>query len=157
MRDTSPKPDRGLFRRALIAFVALPGTVGYAIPIVIGTRSGADGWIAGLSLVGIGSALVLWCVAEFYLAGRGTLAPWAPPGVLVVTGPYRWSRNPMYIAVLLVILGWTLWFRSRGVAIYLAAVATAFHFRVTLYEEPRMAELFPSSWLHYASRVRRWL
>lgn len=153
--DDAVRP--GLFARALIAFLALPGMVGYAIPIVIGSLGERDGGVTGLLVVGVGSVLLLWCVVEFYRAGRGTLAPWAPARNMVVTGPYKWSRNPMYIAVVLVILGWALWFGSRDGAIYLAAVAVAFHFRVTLYEEPRIAAQFPADWPDYARRVRRWL
>jgi len=63
----------------------------------------------------------------------------------------------MYVAVTLVVLGWALWYASIGLAIYLVALVIAFRLRVVLYEEPGMAERFPTEWSDYASRVRRWV
>ncbi len=62
----------------------------------------------GVPLLGLGTVLLLWCVRDFYVAGRGTLAPWDPPRHLVTVGLYRVSRNPMYLAVLLVLTGWAI-------------------------------------------------
>lgn len=147
----------GLGVRAVAAFVALPGVVGYAVPIMIGLGGGhTAGWRAGALLVVSGSVLLIWCAAEFYRAGKGTLAPWAPPSHLVTSGPYQRSRNPMYVAVLMLTPGWAVWLGSTGVAVYSAFLAVAFYFRVLLYEEPRLATLFPSEWPLYAANVRRW-
>src|SRR4051812_32435188 len=110
-----------------------------------------------LPIVGVGTALLLWCVRDFYVAGRGTLAPWAPPKHLVVVGLYRVSRNPMYVAVLIVLIGWGLVFSSRALAIYAAVVALAVHLRVVTYEEPWLARTFGAEWLAYRRRVPRWL
>lgn len=128
----------GLLVRALLALLLLPGTFAFLIPLFL-IRSGSVGpsfsaW--GLLPFVPGIALLLWCVREFYVTGRGTLAPWAPPRELVTTGLYRFSRNPMYVAVLLILCGWALGFRSRALAIYALAVAVAFHLRVVLGEEP---------------------
>ena len=73
------------------------------------------------------------------MAGRGTLAPWAPPQALVVSGPYRYSRNPMYVAVLLVLSGWTTLFQSWVLAAYAVVIGTAFHLRILFGEEPWLA------------------
>ena len=100
---------------------------------------------------------MLWCVREFYVAGRGTFAPWAPPQKLVVTGLYRYSRNPIYIAVGLVLCGWALGFHSRALTVYALVVILAFHVRVVLGEEPWLARTHGEKWVQYKARVPRWL
>ena len=148
-----------LFFKALVAFIALPGVVAYIVPALLlgpGTNAQTPGG-AGLAAIAAGTALLLWCVGEFYVSGKGTLAPWTPPIQLVVSGPYRFSRNPMYVAVALVLCGWTLAFRSRAHAIYTAAVVVAFHLRIVLGEEPWLARRHGDAWQRYRRRVPRWL
>lgn len=111
----------------------------------------------GLPVLSAGCLLLLWCVRDFYVAGKGTLAPWAPPVRLVAVGLYRFSRNPMYVAVLLILSGWALAFPSRALWIYAACVAAAFHLRVVLYEEPTLARAFGQEWTAYRARVPRWI
>src|SRR5687768_2846937 len=108
-----------LFARALVAFLLLPGMVAFAIPpLLIAPDDLRIVDAAGVIVVAIGIVLLVWCVREFYVAGRGTLAPWAPPKELVVTGLYRFSRNPMYVAVLLILAGWAVSFRSQQLLAY---------------------------------------
>jgi protein-S-isoprenylcysteine O-methyltransferase Ste14 len=104
----------------------------------------------------VGTTLLLWCVREFYVAGKGTLAPWTPPRHLVVSGPYRFSRNPMYVAVALVLSGWAIAFQTRALIIYALAVICAFHLRILLGEEPWLARTHGDAWRRYRSRVPRW-
>ncbi len=148
-----------LFWRALLAFLALPGMVAFAIPLLMlapdSSDRSFDGW--GAAPLALGGVLLLWCVRDFYVAGAGTLAPWAPPQKLVVTGLYRFSRNPMYIAVALVLWGWTLGFHSRPLAIYALAVMAAFHLRVVFGEEPWLARTHGQEWDRYKARTPRWL
>ncbi|HMI38242.1 MAG TPA: hypothetical protein VK505_11520 [Steroidobacteraceae bacterium] len=82
---------------ALVAFLVLPGVVAFAAPfaLVAGRHPDPQTRVYAAVLFIMGGLLLLWCVREFYLAGRGTLAPWAPPRHLIVSGPYRFSRNPM--------------------------------------------------------------
>jgi protein-S-isoprenylcysteine O-methyltransferase Ste14 len=152
-------PRRSPFARALIAFLALPGMVAFAVPIawlwLTGHRTLEQP--PGLVSLGLGSTGLLWCVRDFYVAGKGTLAPWAPPSRLVVVGLYRHSRNPMYVSVILILLGWATSFASSGLLFYALAVAVAFHLRVTLGEEPCLARRFGAAWEEYRSRVPRWL
>ncbi|MGQ0648998.1 MAG: methyltransferase family protein [Gemmatimonadaceae bacterium] len=145
-----------LFWRALAAFLVLPGTVAFLVPWLI-RPEGARFNAVALPLLSVGIVLLLWCVRDFYVAGRGTLAPWAPPERLVIVGLYRLSRNPMYVAVLLILSGWALAFESRGLWIYTAAVAVGFHVRVVLAEEPFLARTHGEQWTAYRSRVPRWL
>ena len=91
-----------------------PGIVAYLIPLVVLRAKPASlaFVIGGTALVCAGTVLLLWCVREFHARGRGTLAPWDPPVRLVRTGLYQRSRNPMYVAVLLIVVGWAVSFAS---------------------------------------------
>jgi protein-S-isoprenylcysteine O-methyltransferase Ste14 len=145
--------------RSIAAFVALPGTVAFAIPILIGASAGQPtrSPMAALGLLICGTAALLWCVREFYAVGRGTLAPWSPPQCLVTTGPYRFSRNPMYISVCTILVGWCALWGSRTLIVYTSAVACAIFMRVLLVEERSAARQFSAEWAAYRSRVPRWL
>ena len=147
---------QGLFWRAVVAFLALPLVIAFVVPWLL-RPSHATVERAGIPLLLVGVILLLWCVREFYVAGRGTLAPWAPPKHLVTVGLYRVSRNPMYIAVVLILCGWALTFSSLALWVYAAGVALAFHLRVVFYEEPWLARAHGDEWLAYRGRVRRWL
>ena len=146
-----------LFARALLAFLLLPGIVAFALPLVMFAPAMTRFEWRGALLVVPGVVLLLWCVAEFYSAGKGTLAPWSPPKHLVTSGPYRLSRNPMYIGVLLILAGWALGFRSRALASYAAIMTMVFHVRVVAFEEPWLAETHPGRWHSYRSSVPRWI
>jgi protein-S-isoprenylcysteine O-methyltransferase Ste14 len=150
---------RFLFWQALLAFLLLPGLVAFAIPLGFLAPTTPDVGFDAMALLPltVGTALLLWCVRDFYTAGKGTLAPWAPPQRLVVTGLYRLSRNPMYIAVTLVLWGWALGFRSWPLTIYAIAVMAAFHLRVVFSEEPWLARTHGETWTNYRARVPRWL
>jgi len=145
--------------RAIIAFVALPGIVAFAVPVTAALygHSSVHHKLASIALLSAGTTLLLWCVREFYVAGRGTLAPWAPPERLVTSGPYRFSRNPMYIAVITILLGWSTLWASRALLTYALVVLCAFHLRVLLAEEPWAGRRFGSDWKEYQRRVPRWL
>ncbi len=148
-----------LFFRALLAFLVLPGLVAGLVPVLI--LSGQPGvgrgpcwaWV----LLGAGLAVLLACVREFYVAGKGTLAPWQPPRRLVTTGLYRFSRNPMYVGVLLVVGGWALAAGSAVLGWYAAFLAAGFHLRVLFYEEPVLKKMFGPEWERYRAQTRRWL
>ncbi len=147
-----------MFTRAVIAFLALPGVVAFLVPGAwIGLAHLPLQWPAGMIPIILGTASLLWCVRDFYVAGKGTLAPWAPPQELVVVGLYRHSRNPMYVAVALILLGWAVAFRSYGLLLYALAVMAAFYLRVVFGEEPWLARTHGSAWQQYSRRVRRWL
>jgi protein-S-isoprenylcysteine O-methyltransferase Ste14 len=145
--------------RAVAAFLALPGVVAFAIPIAVGASAGRPVRRVAVAagVLCVGTLLLLWCVREFYVAGRGTLAPWAPPKRLVTSGPYRFSRNPMYLGVITILLGWWLLWDSRTLLIYALGVACAVNLRVRLAEEPWAARDFGPEWEAYRARVPRWL
>ena len=146
----------GLFWRALFAFLALPGMVAFVVPWLLQPPNARVHTIGLLPLV-VGTILLLWCVRDFYIAGRGSLAPWAPPERLVVVGLYRVSRNPMYIAVLTILCGWALTFDAGWLWVYATCIAVAFQARVVLYEEPWLSRTHGAEWDAYRARVPRWL
>ena len=145
-----------LFVRALFAFLALPGTVAFLAPCLL--VAPAERSLSALGLVALlpGIAGLLWCVWSVYTAARGTLAPWSPPRHLVTSGLYRYSRNPMYVSVVLILWGWGTGFHSRTLALYALAVMLAFHARVILGEEPWLARTHGDTWARYQARVPRW-
>jgi len=149
-----------LWLRALFFVLLLPGVIGYALPISLGLRTARD--IGALHALGLplqlgGTAVLLWCVRDFAVRGRGTLAPIDPPKELVAEGLYRWVRNPMYVGVVTVLLGHALWFDSRALLDYAACVFVAFHLFVTLYEEPTLEARFGDSYRRYRAAVPRWI
>jgi protein-S-isoprenylcysteine O-methyltransferase Ste14 len=145
--------------RAVASFLALPGIVAFVIPIWIGTSAGgtAHYLVPAIVLLCLGAFLLLWCVREFYVFGRGTLAPWDPPRHLVTSGPYRLSRNPMYIGVVTILAGWCALWGSRSLIVYSLCFMIGFHLRVLLHEEPWAARRFGSAWDAYRARVPRWI
>lgn len=147
-----------MFIQALIAFIAMPGVVAFLLPALI---SGLEPWPSGATLVGtvplvLGVGGLLLCVREFYVRGRGTLAPWSPPRQLVTSGLYRFSRNPMYVSVVLMLLGWACLFQGAALWIYAIGITIAFHLRVVAGEEPWLARAHGEDWVSYSARVPRW-
>jgi protein-S-isoprenylcysteine O-methyltransferase Ste14 len=140
----------------LVAFLALPGVVAFVVPLAIALPARRTSVVGVLPLLA-GCLLLGWCVREFHVAGRGTLAPWSPPRNLVVSGPYQYSRNPMYVAVLLILASWAVLFQARLLAAYALLVAIAFHLRVVFGEEPWLARMHGDDWLRYRALVSRWL
>jgi protein-S-isoprenylcysteine O-methyltransferase Ste14/pimeloyl-ACP methyl ester carboxylesterase len=145
--------------RALLAFVALPGLVALAVPLLIAwsrLREGAFNALALMLLIP-GITLLLSCVRDFLVTGKGTLAPWDPPRHLVTSGPYRFSRNPMYVGVSLILFGWALAFGSWRLVLYALIVMAAFHLRVLFHEEPYLLHTHGRRWDDYRARVPRWI
>jgi protein-S-isoprenylcysteine O-methyltransferase Ste14 len=113
-------------------------------------------WIGG-AMVLAGIAPMAWSFLSFVFRGRGTPAPFDPPRLLVVDGPYRYVRNPMYLGAILSLLGAALYYASPWLAAYAAAFALWAHLFVRFYEEPRLRRAFGDDYAAYAARVRRWL
>lgn len=143
-------------------FLIAPGAVAGIIPwLITHWRYGQDAtpglmWLGGVMIVVFAAALID-CFARFALKGGGTPAPIAPTDKLVVTGLYRHVRNPMYVAVLGLILGQAFLFASAALLAYAIAVWFAFHFFVLVYEEPRLRRDFPDDYPAYARAVPRWI
>jgi protein-S-isoprenylcysteine O-methyltransferase Ste14 len=146
----------GLLVKNLLFTGLVPGTVAGLLPWLIVSDGEAGGALA-LPLFVVGLGIYTWCVWDFASFGRGTPAPIDAPRRLVVRGLYRHSRNPMYVGVLCVILGWAALFSHAGLLLYAALVFTAFQCFIVAYEEPHLAETFGADYEAYRARVGRWL
>ena len=143
-------------------FVIAPGTIAGLIPWLVThwrIREGASQSlsIAGVLLIVPSLALLIECFMRFATKGLGTPAPVAPPRHLVVTGAYRFVRNPMYVAVLGLIFGQMLLFGHAALLAYGVAMWMGFHLFVYFYEEPTLREAFPEDYDAYSKAVPRWL
>ncbi|MEE9576181.1 MAG: isoprenylcysteine carboxylmethyltransferase family protein [Gemmatimonadota bacterium] len=112
--------------------------------------------VVGMVVGGAGAVLALWCVFTFAFIGKGTPAPFDPPRRLVVEGPYRLVRNPMYIGAGLVLTGATLFYESLPLLGYTGLFVLVTHFFVVLYEEPTLRRAFGTEYEAYNRRVGRW-
>ena len=112
--------------------------------------------IVAAAIAAGGLALALWCILTFVIVGRGTPAPFDPPRRLVVSGPYRYVRNPMYIGVALALAGATLFYRSLALLGYATLFVVVVHLFIVTYEEPTLRSTFGQDYEVYSSRVNRW-
>src|SRR5215470_6538170 len=113
--------------------------------------------ILGGILIVVGAPGIVDSFARFALEGLGTPAPIAPPQKLVVTGLYRYVRNPIYIAVVAVIFGQALLFGDLRLLWYGALLWLFFHTWVVAIEEPGLRESFGAEYESYCANVPRWL
>jgi protein-S-isoprenylcysteine O-methyltransferase Ste14 len=158
-----------LVQRVLLAFrslafvVLLPGMVAGYVPFRILRTSDqlhapplSVAAVAAAVLLVAGTAVLLRCVWDFFVAGRGTLAPVDPPKYLVVRGLYRFTRNPMYNGVVAMLLGESWLFHSSRLVEYAVVVLVVFHLFVVLYEEHTLESRFGESYRTYRRAVPRW-
>lgn len=144
-------------------FVIAPGFVAGLAPWWISNR-GADTvslrWplrALGLVLIAAGASILLDSFVRFAMQGLGTPAPVFPTRHLVITGLYRFVRNPMYVAVVAVIFGQSLFLGNVQVFEYGAMVWLGFHLMVVLYEEPTLRTTFPREYREFCANVPRWI
>ena len=110
----------------------------------------------GLIAMVFGLLIVLYCIYRFIVEGKGTLSPADQTKALVVKGLYKYSRNPMYVGVLLTLLGEVIFTSSTRLLIYTVIVAIGFHLFVIFIEEPRLTRDFKADYLQYMNKVKRW-
>ena len=153
-----------LWLRALVFGIIAPGTVGGYIPYVLTRHDGATRVhmpsivrLVGLVLAAVGVAGLVWCFALFVRRGRGTPAPYDPPQLLVTSGPYELTRNPMYVNLAFLLTGELLMTGSRSLALYEAFVALTVYLFVCFVEEPQLRRRFGEAYAQYCARVPRWI
>ena len=138
-----------------LVLIFLPARVltssGILPPAAIGT------WQAvGMLLGATGAALALSCIVAFVFIGRGTPAPFDPPRRLVVQGPYRFVRNPMYIGAGLALAGAALFYQSFALLGYAGGFLLVTHLFVVTYEEPTLRQTFGNDYKAYCEKTGRW-
>lgn len=141
----------------------LPFTVTVIVPYAI--YHAAPGWLPSGTLSRMGGGLLLcaglallsFTIYLFYTQGKGTHAPWEPTQRLVISGPYRYCRNPMISGVLFILIGESLILHSNPILIW----SGLFFIINTLYfifkEEPDLEKRFGEAYVHYKQRVPRWI
>jgi len=154
-----------LILRNLFFTILQPGLVAGLIPVWILGRKANNlfnkPWqlyqFSGFLVFVGGFLIMLICIISFAVKGRGTLSPADPTKKLVVTGLYRYSRNPMYIGVVMILTGEAIFFQSVSLWIYLLVVIIAFNIFILLHEEPRLQKDFGEEYKKYCQKVRRWI
>ncbi len=147
------------FLKTAIFTATVPGTVAGVVPWLLShmwsLELGAARWV-GIPLVAAGALTYLACAFGFALA-RGTPATFDPPKELVVSGPHRYVRNPMYVALVAILVGEALLYQAGSILVYAAALGLGFHLFVVAYEEPHLRGRFGDSYAAYLRDVPRWI
>lgn len=112
---------------------------------------------AGLGLLAIGLTLFVASLWRFAGEGKGTLAPWDPPRRLVISGPYRYVRNPMISGVVFVLFGEALLLLSRPHVTWAITFLVINAIYIPLLEEPQLRERFGAAYDEYCRHVPRLL
>lgn len=152
-----------LFVKASVFTLVVPGTVVILVPyfLLADASLGAID-VNGMSLLGLlptllGILLYFRCAYDFVVSGRGTPAPIDPPLELVVSGPYRYCRNPMYLGILAILGGETILYRALPLLYFLLALAAGFHIVIVSYEERALRHQFGKAYTRYCETVPRWI
>jgi len=150
----------GPILKTVLFTILVPGVVALYVPYILLGRTYDPGhglaWLGVLCFVA-GAGIYFRCAWEFAVRGLGTPAPIAPTKFLVISGLHRYVRNPMYIGVLLVILGQAVLFRAPRLAEYAVMFGLLAHFFVLFYEEPTLRRRFGESYEQYRAAVPRWI
>lgn len=157
-----------LWIRGLIFTALIPAVVGFFLPAAVDPLARRAGgiWDLGWGFITVGLLVYALCFIRFLLAG-GTPAIFfsrhlrfligEEPGGLVLDGLYRFSRNPMYAGVLMVVFGQAVLFASLRLTAYGCAVFAFFHMIVVFAEEPHLRATRGPSYDVYCRTVPRWL
>lgn len=154
-----------LYLRILVFTILQPGVVAGLIPwlilkyepgIILNDTFSAWQYL-GIVFFVFGLLILLMCIARFGFEGKGTLSPLDPTKKLVIAGLYKYSRNPMYVGVMMILAGETVFFQSYHLLVYSILIFCAFHAFIIYREEPRLLKDFGEEYISYKSAVRRWI
>jgi len=148
----------------ILAFFLFPVQILIVVPLLLIWHFGIEirgdlylGFWLAKPLIPLGFGIAGYCVTLFFIEGEGSPAPWLPPTKLMVTGPYRYVRNPMNIGVLLILTAQALLFTSLPIAIWLATLIVVYTLLFIFVEEPALEKRFGDDYVLYKANVRRWL
>jgi protein-S-isoprenylcysteine O-methyltransferase Ste14 len=145
--------------KQLISFV-LPIAVLVIMPYLIEQDifiKNLTAFIAGLLLILCGLSILTVTIYTLSTVGEGTLAPWFPTGKLVVTGLYKYVRNPMIIGVLIVLSGESIAILSYRILIWMFLFFLINHLYFLIHEEPALEKNFGTEYKDYKQKVPRWM
>jgi protein-S-isoprenylcysteine O-methyltransferase Ste14 len=161
-----------LYIKGLLFSILIPGTVAGYIPYRLTKDRLHDlnletiHWL-GLPVMCVGIIVYLWTITSFLLRGKGTPAIWftgalhwligKEPARLVSSGLYKYSRNPMYLGVMITVSGEALFFQQSVLLRYLLLLLVIFYLVVVVIEEPHLEQKFGEEYKTYRKKVRRWL
>jgi len=154
--------------RHLLAIAILPFTVAVLVPYWIANRYGVTFGlgrsvglvmfqVVGLVLLSFGLVLFVASLRRFAADGKGTLAPWDPPSVFVVRGPYQFVRNPMISGVIMLLFGEALVLLSAPHGVWAVGFLILNLFYIPVVEEPQLERRFGDSYREYCRHVRRFI
>ncbi|MFT3702152.1 MAG: isoprenylcysteine carboxylmethyltransferase family protein [Agriterribacter sp.] len=154
-----------LFFRNLLFTILQPGMVAGLIPFSIAGRSLKNIFaqpfllhhFLGTFVFIAGFIITIVCIASFAMYGKGTLSPADPTKKLVIRGLYKFSRNPMYVGVTMMLMGEAIFFQSTALWAYAIIIFTAFNLFIIFFEEPRLRDDFGEEYKAYREKVRRWI
>ncbi len=153
-----------LLIKNILFIIVFPATVAVYLPMIvlklwkqrIESLPEFVHWVGVVPMV-IGLIILLACVAEFALRGKATPAPIDAPKRLVVSGLYRFVRNPMYVGVVTLVFGEAIYLMSPPLLLYSVFAWLMFQLFITTYEEPTLRKNFGEEYEAYCQRVRRWI
>jgi protein-S-isoprenylcysteine O-methyltransferase Ste14 len=150
--------------KTLLFLLMVPGSVFFLVPAWIVRATPIEkrlncGFLRTLALVPwlAGAALILSAFWNFAAHDRGTPMPADPPENLVAAGPYRFTRNPQYLGVILILAGHFIWTGVSSLVIYTLACFTAFNVFIIFFEEPNLEQRFGEDYQSYKCQTPRWI
>jgi protein-S-isoprenylcysteine O-methyltransferase Ste14 len=145
-----------------LEFAVVLFLVPYLVSLLTARHGWTDGWpgpwnLLGLVLVAAGAVGTMWSLGLHVVKMPAAVPIESTPRFLLTAGPYRFSRNPMYITVLTMWLGWTIVYGSVAISVVLLTAWFIVVFVAVPFEERRLERRFGDAYLQYKGAVPRWL
>lgn len=147
-----------LFKRGFILPVTVTGLVPLLLTLATRAWTGASApSLAFGAMLVVAGLFMLATTTQLFARGHGSLAPWNPPTELVVTGPYRFCRNPMISGIYAILVGEALAFCSPWLGAWAALFIVGMSSHIVFQEEPTLRRRFGDAYVHYCENVPRWV